>query len=185
MVDNQFLANYLAGLDKMKTRLEQLESENKDLADRLEAADKNRASLIREKRELEGRAPAPQRAASGGGDMVISRDDARDGARYRAAKEAAQRAGKRLVIVDDNAAAQRSTGSPVKHLHDEMGGIYYANRELVATVGLGRLQQIAAEKNARLNVFRSTDDLPQPMRQRHAEVIASGDRDALLNGGSR
>jgi PAS domain-containing protein len=118
------------------------------------------------------------------GEVTISRDDARNGAKYREAKEAAERAGVPLRILDDAPVEQR-TASPVKFLHDETAGVLFANRELVAQVGLPRLNELAASKQARLNVFRSEDDLPANMAKRHAEVIASGDRDAMLDGGSQ
>ncbi|WP_439545004.1 hypothetical protein [Sandarakinorhabdus sp.] len=110
---------------------------------------------------------------------VISREDARDPQRYRAAKEAAARAGKPLVIAGDGA-AQQFTTSPVKFLHDEISGTLFANRALVDRVGPVRLKAYAAERSARLVVFKTIDDLPPEMRRRHAEIVAKGDADALL-----
>lgn len=111
---------------------------------------------------------------------TISREDARYGERYREAKEAAEKAGVPLRIVDENAPPQERRSSPVKLVHDEIGGVLHANIELVEKHGQQRMRQLAADKGAQLRVFRDVSDLPDDAAAKHAEIIASGDRSNLL-----
>jgi hypothetical protein len=113
---------------------------------------------------------------------TISRADARSGEAYRAAKAAAEKAGVPLRIVDENAPPQQRRSSPVKLVHDEIGGVLHANIELVERHGQQRMRQLAADKGASLRVFRSVDDLPDEAAAKHAEIIAGGDRSNLLAG---
>jgi hypothetical protein len=111
---------------------------------------------------------------------TITREQARSGQAYREAKEAAEKAGVPLRIVDEHAAPQQRRGSPVKLVHDEIGGILHANIELVEKHGQQRMRALAAEKGASLRVFRSVDDLPDEAAAKHADIIANGDRSNLL-----
>jgi hypothetical protein len=111
---------------------------------------------------------------------TITRDQARSGQAYREAKAAAEKAGVPLRILDENASAEQRRSSPVKLVHDEIGGVLHANIELVEKHGQQRMRQLAAEKGAQLRVFRSVEDLPDDAAAKHAETIASGDRSNLL-----
>ena len=190
------LEKYLAGLDLMKKRLDELEAENAKLEAALDKTEKNRASILREKRDLEGRSPErgyleqkldEMSMPSGftrNGEMTISREDARTPAKYREARERAEKAGVPLRIVGNSAPAQSGRrSSPVKYVEDTDAGTLFANAELVARHGVGRLKEIAAQKGARLSVFRSVDDLPPAMQKAHAQIIADCVPDTLLEGG--
>lgn len=112
---------------------------------------------------------------------TITREDARSGQAYREAKAAAEKAGVPLRIVDAHAPARpERRSSPVKLIHDEIGGVMHANIALVETHGQQRMRQLAAEKGCRLSVFRSVEDLPDGAAAKHAEIIASQDRGNLL-----
>ncbi len=111
---------------------------------------------------------------------TISREDARNAQAYREAKERAKAAGVELEIVETNAPAQQRRSSPVKLVHDEIGGVLHANIELVEKHGQQRMRALAAEKGAQLRVFRDVSDLPDDAAAKHAEIIASGDRSNLL-----
>jgi hypothetical protein len=111
---------------------------------------------------------------------TITREQARSGQAYREAKAAAEKAGVPLRILDENAPAEQRRSSPVKLVHDEIGGVLHANIELVEKHGQQRMRQLAAEKGAQLRVFRSVEDLPDDAAAKHAETIASGDRSNLL-----
>jgi hypothetical protein len=110
----------------------------------------------------------------------ITREQARNGQAYREAKEAADKAGVPLRILDENAPPQQRRSSPVKLVHDEIGGVLHANIELVEKHGQQRMRALAAEKGAQLRVFRDVSDLPDDVAAKHAEIIASGDRSNLL-----
>lgn len=129
---------------------------------------------------MKGQATGPSAAPSPVREHTITREQARSGQAYREAKEAAEKAGVPLRIVDENAAPQQRRGSPVKLVHDEIGGVLHANIELVEKHGQQRMRALAAEKGAQLRVFRSVDDLPDEAAAKHAEIIASGDRSNLL-----
>ena len=187
------LGKYLEGLDLMKTRLDELEAENAKLEAALDKTEKNRASILREKRDLEGRSPergyleqkldemSMPSGLTRNGEMTITRDDARTPAKYREARERAEKAGCPLRIVGDNARPQTERrSSPVKLVVDEMGGVMHANIAVVEKHGQQRMRQLAAEKGCRLAVFRSVEDLPHDAAAKHAEIIASQDRNNLL-----
>ena len=111
---------------------------------------------------------------------TITREQARSGQAYREAKEAAEKAGVPLRIVDENAPSQERRGSPVGLIHDEVAGVLHANVRLVEKHGQQRMRALAAEKGATLRAFRDPSELPDQMAARHAEIIASGDRSNLL-----
>jgi hypothetical protein len=112
----------------------------------------------------------------------ISREDARDTRKYREAREAAARDGLTLKIVDLDAVPDTSGHSRVKFLQDKDAGVLYANKALVQSLGISRLQELAAQKRCRMQLFKSTDDLPTHVRQQHAEIERAGKPDAFLLG---
>lgn len=138
------------------------------------------AKMKGENARLTGQSAAP--ATPQVREHTITREQARSGQAYREAKAAAEKAGVPLRIVDDNAPPQQRRSSPVKLVHDEIGGVLHANIELVERHGQQRMRQLAAEKGASLRVFRSVEDLPDEAAAKHAEIIASGDRSNLLGG---
>lgn len=111
---------------------------------------------------------------------TITREQARSGQAYREAKAAAEKAGVPLRIVDENAPPQQRRSSPVKLIHDEIGGVLHANIRLVEKLGQQRMRQLAADKGASLRVFRDVSDLPDEAAAQHSEIIASQDRSNLL-----
>lgn len=111
---------------------------------------------------------------------TITREQARSGQAYREAKAAAEKAGVPLRIVDQHAPPQQRRSSPVKLIHDEIGGVLHANVRLVEKLGQQRMRQLAADKGASLRVFRDVGDLPDEAAAQHAEIIASQDRSNLL-----
>ena len=156
---------------------EQVTHENFD--EWLAGLDARIAKMKGETARLTGKVEAPAATVR---EHTISRADARSGEAYRAAKAAAEKAGVPLRIVDDNAPPQQRRSSPVKLVHDEIGGVLHANIELVERHGQQRMRQLAADKGASLRVFRSVEDLPDDAAAKHAEIIASGDRSNLLGG---
>ncbi len=146
----------------------------------LAGLDERMAKMKAETARLTGKVETP--AVSPVREHTISRADARSGEAYRAAKAAAEKAGVPLRIVDENAPPQQRRSSPVKLVHDEIGGVLHANIELVERHGQQRMRQLAADKGASLRVFRSVEDLPDEAAAKHAEIIASGDRSNLLGG---
>jgi hypothetical protein len=180
----------LANLDAFKARLDNLETELASKNDELDQVTKNRDSILREKRALEGRpvdfdamdrriresAMPPVR------EHTLSREDARSGARYREAKAAAEAAGVPLRIVDERQSARtEKRSSPVKYVKDADAGVLYVNADLVQRLGQARCRELAAEQGASsMRAFRSADDLPQAVQQSHAQAIA--DRTGLMDG---
>jgi len=182
----------LANLDAFKARLDTLESEMAAKDAELEKVTQNRDSILKEKRQLEGRTSfqaemdafdkrlAEQMGIGKSGAVTISRADARDGGKYREARAAAEKAGVPLQIIDDQGPAQQGKrSSPVKYVKDADAGILYVNADMIQRHGQARCRQIAAEQGATtVRAFRSVDDLPTPMQQAHAQAIA--DRSDLL-----
>ena len=144
----------------------------------LAGLDERIGKLKTENARLTGKVEAP--ATSPVREHTITREQARSGQAYREAKAAAEKAGVPLRIVDENAPPQERRSSPVKLVHDEIGGVLHANIALVERHGQQRMRQLAAEKGASLRVFRSVEDLPDEAAAKHAEIIASGDRSSLL-----
>lgn len=180
----------LKNLDAFKARLDTLESELKAKDAELEKVAKNRDSILREKRALEGRDyddAAFQKKLDAqfnrnSAEVTISREDARMGEKYREAKAAAEKAGVPLRIVDAKAPATDRRSSPVKYVKDADAGILYVNADMIRQHGQARCRQIAAEQGAStMRAFRSVDDLPTSVVQAHAQSIA--DRTNLLGGG--
>lgn len=145
----------------------------------LAGVDERLAKVREENARLLGKSSEPP-ATSAVKEHTITRAEARSGQTYREAKAAAEKAGVPLRIVDENAPSQQRRSSPVKLVHDEIGGVLHANIALVERHGQQRMRQLAAEKGATLRVFRSVEDLPDEAAAKHAETIASQDRSNLL-----
>ena len=112
---------------------------------------------------------------------TITREQARSGQAYREAKEAAEKAGVPLRIVDENTPSQDRRGSPVKYVKDADAGVLYVNADMIRRYGQARCREIAAEQGASsMRAFRSVDDLPNGVAAAHAQAVA--DRSNLLGG---
>jgi hypothetical protein len=112
---------------------------------------------------------------------TITREQARSGQAYREAKEAAEKAGVPLRILDENAPSQQRRGSPVKYVKDADAGVLYVNADMIRRYGQARCREIAAEQGASsMRAFRSVDDLPDGAAAAHAQAMA--DRSNLLGG---
>lgn len=182
------LNNALKNLDAFMERLDNLESELKEKSAELEKVTANRDAILKEKRALEGRDFDPDafqkkldaQFNKNSAEITISRQDARIGAKYREARDAAQKAGVPLRIVDETATAQQGRrSSPVKFVKDADAGVLFVNADMIQRLGQARCRQIAAEQGAQtMRAFRSVEDLPQSMQQAHAQSIA--DRSNLL-----
>lgn len=181
----------LKNLDAFKARLDNLETELAAKDAELDKVTKNRDSILREKRELEGRqyendfdrrlreSSLPSHSTQR--EVQITREEARSGQAYREAKARAEKLGVPLRVVDTNAPAQPhgKRSSPVKFVKDADAGVLYVNADMIARHGQARCRQIAAEQGAStMRAFRSIEDLPQPMQQAHAQAMA--DRSNLL-----
>jgi hypothetical protein len=121
-----------------------------------------------------------QPAVSAVREHTITRELARSGQAYREAKEAAEKAGVPLRILDEHAPTPQRRGSPVALIHDEVAGVLHANVRLVEKHGQQRMRALAAEKGATLRAFRDPSELPDEIAARHADIIAKGDRSNLL-----
>lgn len=116
-------------------------------------------------------------------EVTITRDEARSGSAYRAAKAEAEAKGLPLRIVDESASAPVA-GSRVKYLSDDASRTVYANKEVIREAGgLQRLKGTAERDGKRVVVFRSVDDLPSHLHRAHAETLAANKPDTLLEGG--
>ena len=121
-----------------------------------------------------------QPAVSAVREHTITREQARSGKAYREAKEAAEKAGVSLRILDEHAPPPQRRGSPVALIHDEVAWVLHANVRLVEKHGQARMRALAAEKGATLRAFRDPSELPDEIAARHADIIAKGDRSNLL-----
>ena len=176
--------------DAFKARLDTLETDLSTKNAELEKVTQNRDSILKEKRRLENRDfdGLDERIRKSvfetdvSSVVTISREDAREGGKYREAKAAAERAGVPLRIVDENAPAAAFRTSPVRLIHDETSGILHANKRMIIATpgGLPRLRQLAAEKHSQLRLFRTVDDLPRDAAAKHAQIIADQVQDNLL-----
>lgn len=116
-------------------------------------------------------------------EVTLTREEARSGSAYRAAKAEAEAKGLPLRIVDERASAPVGS-SRVKYLDDSASRTVYANKEVVREAGgLQRLKETAERDGKRVVVFRSVDDLPDHMQRAHAETLAANKPDTLLGGG--
>lgn len=181
----------LQNLDAFKSRLNEMETELKAKDVELEKVTQNRDSILREKRELEGRqyeSDFDRRLHESAmpphinhGEVRITREQARSGQAYREARAQAEKLGVTLRVVDENAPAQQQgkRSSPVKYVKDSDAGVLYVNAEMISRHGQARCREIAAEQGAAtMRAFRSIEDLPKPMQQAHAQAMA--DRSNLL-----
>lgn len=188
------LENVLKNIDAFMARLDNLENEIKAKDAELEKVTANRDAILKEKRALEGRDFDPDAFQKkleaqfnrNSAEVMISREDARIGSKYREAKAAAEKAGVPLRIVDQNAPAQHQgkRSSPVKFVKDADAGVCYFNAEMIARYGQARCREIAADHGAKtMRAFRSIEDLPPAMQQAHAQAMADRARGTLLEDG--
>lgn len=185
------LAAALKNIDAFMARLDNLEAELAAKNAELEKVTQNRDSILREKRELEGRQfenefdrrlrESAMPSHINHGEVRITREQARSGQAYREARAQAEKLRVPLRIVDENAPTHQPgrRSSPVKLVTDSDAGICYLNAEMISRYGQARCREIAAEHGAKtMRAFRSVEDLPQPMQQAHAQAMA--DRSNLI-----
>lgn len=116
-------------------------------------------------------------------EVTITRDEARSGSAYRAAKAEAEAKGLPLRIVDERASAPVA-GSRVKYVEDAQSRTLYANKEVLREAGgYQRLKQTAERDGKRVVVFKNVDELPDHLHRAHAEALAANKPDTLLEGG--
>lgn len=117
--------------------LEELRSEVASLRAELAATSQNRDSILREKRDLQTKL-RETKAGDGADAYTLTLEEARDPRRYRAAKEAAQRAGRKAgpIIIDPNAeAAEQRAAQTIRtdqaiYAHEAVGRDVRAYRRL-------------------------------------------------------
>jgi septal ring factor EnvC (AmiA/AmiB activator) len=103
---------------------------------------------------------------------TISRADARDPAKYRAAKEAAARAGVSLRIADDrdDPTRRNTRGQPevIKSrtvtFDDEHERIRYVRADMQTGAGIVQRRAAAEKDGYSIRTFRTLDDLPEHAR---------------------
>lgn len=180
---NATIKAFLANIDTMKAKLSEMEAENERLEAELEKTQQNRDSILREKRELEGRKPKPQLRGNDT-ELYLSQSDARDPARYREMRDLAEKQGKRLRIVEDSAANDGPPqASPVRYVGDQEAGTLYINSAIRDRVGTMRVQEIAREKGFKeARTFRSTRDLPDHLQQAHQQALVDREPGSLIEG---
>ena len=183
-------AKHEAETEGLRRKRDELLAERKPWQDSLDASD---ALIARADETLRLSREQEQRWASKDADAMfsavrehtITRDEARSGQAYREAKAAAEKAGVILRITDTQAPAQSGRrSSPVKLVKDADAGVCYVNAELVQRLGQARCRQLAVEHGApTMRAFRSVDDLPDSVRQAHAQALADRAPGSLLEGG--
>jgi hypothetical protein len=152
-----------------------------ELEAKLAAVEKNRDSILREKRELEGRTkPAggasihEETARQPDEQVVIPRHA--DPQTYQRLKAAAEQRGVPYIVADeggDQTALARAPDSKVKFV--ETDKTLYANQAMQRSIGVAALIQQADAKGKTLRIFRSADDLDPKARAKHARIVADGD----------
>jgi hypothetical protein len=160
-----------------------------ELEAKLAAVDKNRDSILREKRELEGRTkPADgiqAEAARQPGERVVIPRHA-DPQTYQRLKAAAQERGVPYVVADeggDQTALPRGPDSKVKFV--ETDKTLYANQAIQRSLGVAALIQQADAKGKALRIFRSPDDLEPKAQAMHARIVTDGDPNSFVSEESR
>jgi hypothetical protein len=173
------------GLRRNRDQLlaEKKDGEGKNVSDNfdewLAGLDERLAKVRQDTARLLGKKPEP--FAPKQTEVTITRQAARSGEAYRAAKAEAEAKGVPLRVVDEDAPAQHQgrRSSPVKFVKDADAGVLYVNADMIQRHGQARCREIAAEQGAStVRAFRSIDDLPPPMQQAHAQAMA--DRSNLL-----
>jgi len=165
----------------------------------LAAVKKNRDSILKEKRELEGRSPVLAEADRmiRLADRALKVDNGLDGyatsrvviprratpAEYQALKAEAEKRGVPYAIEGgdaDPALVNNARGAPstVKYVEDER--TFWAHQEMQRQVGIIELNRRAAAAGKTLRIFKSADDLDPEARAKHDRILEAGDPDALL-----
>lgn len=163
-------------------KLKQLEDENAALEAELDRVQKNRDAILREKRMLQGK---PDKALRGTAtELFITASESRDPARYREMREAAEKSGERLRIVDDGDTIKGPPqASPVRYVGDKEAGTLYINAAIRDRVGVQRVQEIAREQGYKeARTFRSTRDLPDHLQRQHQQTLLDREPGSLLEG---
>lgn len=178
----QYLATKPGSLG-LADKLKQLEAENAELEAAIAKVEKNRDTILREKRMLEGQ---PEKALRGNGqELFITRSAARDPQAYARMKEVAAEQGKSVRIIEDdipNSNDGPPQASPVGYLEDRTRGILFINVQERDRPGVGpmRAREIAAERGLKeARPFRDVRDLPADMRQAHQQALV--DSEGLLD----
>ena len=174
----QFLATEPGSLG-LTEKLAELSAENERLEAELAKVEHNRATILAEKRILEGK---PEKALRGTAtELHIDSADALDPQKYRAMKELAARQGRTLRIIGNDAPSGEQR-SPVKFVEDRDAGVLYANAAVRDRVGIQRLQEIAQERGLKTSkTFRYPHELPDHLLRQHAQTLADRAVDSLVD----
>lgn len=150
--------------------LEELRSELAGLRAELASMSQNRDSIIREKRELQDKLkqlkPTPPEAAA----YTLTREEARDPARYRAAREAANKAGRASPIIIDPQAKQETGPAGNARTITTERAIYMRHDAAQDIRSYRRARDEAQRENKPLRMFRDRASLA---------AIADDDGDAV------
>jgi hypothetical protein len=159
-----------------------------ELEAKLAAVEKNRDSILREKRELEGRAKPAGRTSiqeeteqQPGEPVIIPRHA--DPQTYQRLKSTAQERGVPYVVADEDTDPTdtdfaRAPNSNVKFV--ETDKTLYANQAMQRSLGIAALIQQAEAKGKALRIFRRLDDLDPKARAMHADIVAEGDPNSFV-----
>jgi hypothetical protein len=171
----------------------------RELEAKLDQVAKNRDSILREERELEGRDESARlmRAA----DRILNPPKPDIGqpsdriliprgtspAEYQRLKALAAERGVPYFVGDersDPALANTARGetSRVKFVEDER--TLWANQEMQRQVGIVELSRRAAVAGKRLRIFRSADELEPEARARHDRILQDAEPDKLVHDAS-
>ena len=169
----------------------------RELQEQLDRVTKNRDSILREKRELEGRAETDRLMRAADRATHIPTVPANIGKpdrihiprgtppqEYARLKAEAERLGIPYFVGDDRsdpALANTGRGEPsrVKQVEDE--ATLWANQHLQRQVGVVELARRAAVAGKRLRIFKSADELSPEARAVHDQILADNDPRTLVH----
>ena len=151
-----------------------------DLQARLAKTEKNRNSLLREKRNLQRRLKGEEPEGDAPPHIVIPSGVSPQ--EYQRLKSEAEEQG--LPYRVEYTAREKPaelTKSKVKFV--ETDSQFFANTHLLGQLGLPVLELMAMNREKRLTLFRSAEELPVEAHATHDQILQANDPEALIGEG--
>ncbi len=152
----------------------------RDLQERLAKTEKNRNSILREKRNLQRRMNGEEPEDDAPPEIVIPQDVSAP--EFQRLKSEAEELGLpyRVDYTEPEKPAEPAK-SKVKFV--ETDSSLFANSSLLEYLGIPGLERMAQERDKRLILFRSAEDLTEDARETHDQILKTNNPEALIEEG--
>ncbi len=175
------MAEFIMTTEQLDRLVEsKVEEATRDLQERLAKTEKNRNSILREKRNLQRRINGEKPEDDAPPEIVIPQDASAP--EFQRLKSEAEEMGLpyRVEYTTPEKPAELAK-SKVKFV--ETDSSLFANASLLEYLGIPGLERMARERGKRLILFRSAEELLEDAREMHDQILKANDPDALIEEG--